>query len=76
MVDMDKKYQIENDVRTLKESELIKKDPKRMKSAMIMMNMEIQAMQNTMEDNKEKMGDKMFSSMKKKEEQKMNGGEK
>ena len=40
----DQKWKIESDVRTLKESEMIKADPARMKSAMDMMDEEMKAM--------------------------------
>ena len=40
----EKKWRIEGDVRTLKEAEMIKADPARMKDAMAMMDDEMKAM--------------------------------
>ena len=46
----DEKYQVEADVRTLKEAELIKKDEPRLDKAMSLMGDEIDAMSSSMED--------------------------
>lgn len=42
--DQDKKWRTEGDVRTLKEAEMIKADPARMKDSMAMMGDEMKAM--------------------------------
>ena len=42
--EQEKKWRIEGDVRTLKEAEMIKSDPQRMKDAMALMDEEMQAM--------------------------------
>lgn len=46
----DEKWQVEQDVRTLKEAELIKKDEPRLEKAMNMMGEEMDAMSESMED--------------------------
>jgi len=61
----DEKWKIEGDVRTLKEAEMIKIDPKRMKAAMDMMDEEMQAMmkvhaQGSMEDDARKRFSKTY----------------
>ena len=43
-IDDEEKWKIEGDVRTLKEAELIKVDPQRLKKAMDLMDEEMQAM--------------------------------
>lgn len=58
--EQEKKWRIEGDVRTLKEAEMIKADPARMKDAMAMMNdemkalMKVQAMGSMEEKNKKR----------------------
>lgn len=57
--DQEKKWRIEGDVRTLKEAEMIKADPQRMKDAMALMEEEMQAMMKvhaagSLEDNARK----------------------
>ena len=42
--EQEKKWRIEGDARTLKEAEMIKADPARMKDAMALMDEEMQAM--------------------------------
>jgi len=51
----EERWQIEGDVRTLKEAEMIKKDPARLKKAMSLMNDEMEAMSSSMEDAARKM---------------------
>ena len=45
----DEKWQIEGDVRTMKEAEMIKKDPKRLEKALGLMADEMEAMSMSME---------------------------
>lgn len=59
------KWKVEGDVRALKESEIIKADPDRMKKAMAMMDEEMQAMmkihaQRSMEDDARKRFSKTY----------------